>query len=209
VRWPLLALLALLPLGLALVRGSETVTAVAATLALVGAVLTLSAADAVARRGRTAEYRARWDLPDFLDTRVAAASFLTISAESCEERRDDEDGRWERWDRWGEGGDGIRRRLEVMVVLNFWEEVASAYNHDLLDRSWFRTDLAWQLSHNWERAEWFIRRYRTEAEDADFFCEWQTAIQALCFDLKQQADAAQRRALSVGPGDDILYVRRD
>lgn len=167
--------------------------------------MTLSSADAIARRGRTAEYRARWDKPDLFATRVAAAAFLTLGADEGQARREEE-ARWEEWCSWAQDRDGTRRRLEVMAVLNFWEEVASAYNRDFLDEPWFRTDLAWQLLHNWERAEWFIRRYRTEAQDADFFCEWQIAIQSLCFDLKRQSDAARRRALTVEPGKDILYV---
>lgn len=202
------ALFAMALLVLAIVLGAEIVTAFAATLALIGAVLTLGHADATARRGRTAEYRARWDHPDLHATRVAAADFLAIPSTEQEAREEAEDARWQLWCRWARGSMGTRRRLEVMVILNFWEEVASAYNHRLLDNAWFRTDLAWQMMHNWERAEWFIRRYRTEAEDADFFCEWQIAIQALCFDLKRQSDEAGRRAREVEPGKDILYVPR-
>jgi len=202
------ALLAVALLALAIALGTEVVTAFAATLALVGAVLTLGHADATARRGRTAEYRARWDHTDLRARRVAAAEFLTLG-EPAEGHDTAEDARWELWNEWGDDTDGIGRRLDVMAVLNFWEEVASAYNQRLLDNAWFRTDLAWQMMHNWERAEWFIRRYRIEAEDADFFCEWQVAIQSLCAYLARQSYEARHRARTVGPREDILYISRD
>jgi hypothetical protein len=194
--WRTSAAVLTVPFIVLAVLDPEGATAVAAGLALVGAVWTLDHADRLARRARTAEYRARWDHPEFLDTRVAAAEFLSSSEKSGDER----------WDEWLSTMDA-KHRLQVMAVLNYWEEVASAYNQDLLDGAWFRTDLAWQLEHNWGRAGWFIRKFRVEQTNAAFFSEWQIAEAAVRADLEQQQQAGQALAqAALSRGEDLLDV---
>jgi hypothetical protein len=206
---PPVALLLLPALGALIALDPGVATAAAATLALVGGLLTLLHADATARRSRTAEYRARWDHPELVDTRVAASKFLTFTSTDPDVRRAEEEARWAEWNTWIAENRETKKRLQVMAVLNFWEEVSSAYNQDLLDKAWFQNDFAWQLMHNWNRAGWFIRCFRTEFEDADFFCDWQIAIEAVRDDLGRQTEDARRRAREVGPYEDILYVPRD
>jgi hypothetical protein len=100
-----------------------------------------------------------------------------------------------------------KSRLQITAILNYWEEVASAYNQNLLDNDWFRTDLAWQLSDNWERAGWFIRVSRREECNAAICGEWQVACEAVASDLKRQRETGQRSASeALARGDDLLKV---
>jgi hypothetical protein len=171
-------------------------TAAAAGLALIGAVVTLDHADVTAKRGRTAEYRARWDHPDLLAARIAAADFLSVP-------ESDQDARWREW----KAGMETKKRLLLMAILNFWEEVSSAYNQDLLDGDWFCTDLAWELQYAWERAEWFIRKYRTEDQNASGYCEWQMALEAVRGDVERQLKVGRLRAeRALARNEDVLYV---
>lgn len=171
-------------------------TALAAGLALFGAALTLTHADATAKRNRTAEYQARWDHPDLLDTRIAAGDFL-------EDADREEDERWEEWSIDME----TKLRLQLMAVLNFWEEVSGAYNQGLLDNEWFGKDFAWELMYNWERAEWFIRKYRTEDRNALGYSEWQRALEAVKSELDLQTRVGEIRAeQALAQKEDILYI---
>lgn len=177
---------------------SDVATAVAAGVALVGAAATLEHADATARRARTAEYRARWDHPELLAARIAAAEFLNA-------QESEQDKRWLEWDT----DMGTEKRLQLMSVLNFWEEVSSAFNQDLLDRDWFCTDLAWELLYSWERAEWFIRKYRIEDKNAAGYCEWQVALEAVRGDVEKQLKEGRLRAeAALANGEDILKVNQ-
>jgi hypothetical protein len=161
-------------------------------------VWTLSHADATARRTLTAEYRARWDHPDLLEARVVAAEFLDLE-------NTDEDKRW----RERMTAMTMEKRVQLMAILNYWEEVASAYNQGLLDNEWFRTDLAWQLEHNWNRAKWFIRKYRIEEVNAAFYSEWQIAFEAVKADLERQFDQGQCLAEeALASGEDLLHVQQ-
>ncbi len=102
---------------------------------------------------------------------------------------------------------GTKKRLQLMAVLNFWEEVSSAFNQDLLDRNWFCTDLAWELQYSWERAEWFIRKYRTEDCNASGYCEWQLALEAVRGDIERQLKVGRLRAeRALAQKEDILYI---
>lgn len=199
-RWRLaklsIALLFASSFAVLVVADSEAATASAAGLALLGAVFTLDHADVTARRARTAEYRARWDHPDLLEARIAAAEFLN-APESEHDRR------WKAWQTDME----TKTRLQLMAVLNFWEAVSSAYNQDLVDREWFRTDLAWELIYAWERAEWFIRKYRVEEKNASGSCEWQVALEDVQGDVTQQINAGEQRAeRALARGEDLLAV---
>lgn len=197
---PWVMFLLLIAFGVGLAFDANAATGTIAALALIGGILTLSHGDATARRTRTAEYRARWEHPELLDARVATTEFLTLSDA-------DEEVRWSEWTRWVGEGRKTKTRLQVMTILNFWEEVGSAYNQDLLDQRWFRTDLAWLLEQNWERAGWLIRRFRTEDQNAGFFCEWQIAVESVAEDLRLQAEAGRKRATNAASqGDDLLYV---
>jgi hypothetical protein len=94
-----------------------------------------------------------------------------------------------------------------MAILNFWEEVASAFNEGLLDGDWFRSNLAWTLEDNWQRASWFIRKYREEDTNASFYCEWQIAVEAVKPSLeKQNAEGKRRAEGAIERKEDLLYV---
>ncbi len=192
-------MLALLPFYVGLVfLDANAATATAAGLALIGAVWTLSHADATTRRALTAEYRARWDHPDLLEARVVAAEFLDLT-------NTDEDTRWQERTTTMT----MEKRVQLMAILNYWEEVASAYNQDFLDSEWFRTDLAWQLEHNWNRAKWFIRKYRVEEVNAAFYSEWQIALESIKADVERQLDQGRRLAEeALARGEDLLEVRQ-
>ena len=148
-----LASTVLLPVVVWLIlRAPLVATAVAAVLAIAGAALTVGHADSVARRQRTADYRARWDHPNFVEARTVASDFLNHVGV-------DEAAAWAAWQESLTAGTYTKERLQFVAVLNFWEEVASAFNQDFLDNDWFRSDLAYILDDNWQRAAWFIRRY--------------------------------------------------
>jgi hypothetical protein len=173
-------------------------TAVAAGLALLGAALTLSHADAAARRNRTAEYQARWDHPELLEARIAAGDFLEDASRS-------EDERWEKWS----VDMATKTRLHLMAVLNFWEEVSGAYNQGLLDNDWFGKDFGWELLYNWERAEWFIRKYRTEDQNALGYSEWQRTLEAVKLGLELKSKVGEIRAKqALAQREDILYINQ-
>lgn len=193
------ALVVLLPFIGLIVIDASVATAVAAAFALLGAVWTLSQAEATARRTLTAEYRGRWDHSDLLDARIATSDFLSL-------RGTDADARWHEWEEWLKTGAETKKRLQVMGMLNYWEQVASAYNQGFLDRAWFRTDLAWLLKHNWDRAGWFIRKFRVEYKNAAFFCEWQKAVEVVGPDLERQREEGEERAReALARGDDLLH----
>lgn len=190
----LFALVALPPYIGLIVLDADAATAGAAGLALLGAVWTLHHSDATARRELTTEYRARWDHPDLLEARSLTADFLADP---------DKEGRWQEW----MTNMDTKKRLQITAILNYWEEVASAYNQDLLDNAWFRTDLAWQLNENWKRAGWFIRKSRRAECNAAICGEWQTACKAVADDLKRQREAGRRAAKeAIDRGDDLLKV---
>jgi hypothetical protein len=194
-----LVVLLLVPYGVLVVLDPNAATAVAAGLALIGAAWTLGHADATARRTRTGEYRARWDHPEFFEARSTASDFFNAHGQ--------EEERWKEWKGWIEHGRATSKRLHIIAVLNFWEEVASAYNQNLLDNDWFRTDLAWQLDYNWERVKWFVRKFRCEQENTAFWCEWQVAVKAVKPDLARQEEDGRRRAeAALENGEDLLSV---
>jgi hypothetical protein len=194
--------IALLPIyGGLVVLNATVATAVAAGLALVGAAWTLGQSDATARRTRTVEYRARWDQPAFFEARQTASDFLNVSGS--------EDQRWLEWRSWVKRGRKTSERLHIMAVLNFWEEVASAYNQNLLDNEWFQSDLAWQLTHNWNRSKWFVNKFRTEEKNVAFFSEWQVSVKAVTPALKaQEADGKRRAEEALRQGRDLLTVEQ-
>lgn len=100
-------------------------------------------------------------------------------------------------------------RLQLMAVLNFWEEVSSAYNQDFLDSEWFSTNLGWELLFTWERAEWFLRKYREEDKNAAGYCEWQRALEAVRGDIERQLrDGRKRAERALERKEDILKVSR-
>ena len=114
-----------------------------------------------------------------------------------------QDTRWREWDTDMD----TEKRLQLMAILNFWEEVSSAYNQDLLDKDWFCTDLAWELQYAWERAEWFIRKYRVEDQNASGYCEWQLALEDVRKDVKRQQEVGRLRAeRALARDEDVLYV---
>lgn len=176
---------------------ASVATAVIAGLALLGAIWTIRQADASSRRTLTAAYSARWDHPDLLEARVVASNFLRLDGT-------DEDARWGEWNKELLGA---AKSIQVMAILNFWEEVASAYNEGLLDDVWFRSNLAWTLEDNWDRAAWFIRRYRCEDKNASFYSEWQLAVEAVEDDLAMQSERGRQRAEeAIAREEDLLHV---
>jgi hypothetical protein len=172
-------------------------TAVIAGLALIGAIWTIRQADASSRRALTAAYSARWDHPELLEARVITSDFLRLDGT-------EEDARWEEWNKELLGA---AKSIQILAILNFWEEVASAFNEGLLDDVWFRSNLAWTLEDNWDRAAWFIRRYRHEDKNACFYSEWQLAVEAVQDDLAEQGEQGRRRAAeAIARGEDLLRV---
>jgi len=179
------------------VLDASVATAVIAGLALIGAIWTIRQADASSRRALTAAYSARWDHPELLEARVVTSDFLRLDGT-------EEDARWEEWNKELLGA---AKSIQVMAILNFWEEVASAFNEGLLDDAWFRSNLAWTLEDNWARAAWFIRRYRREDKNASFYSEWQIAVEAVEDDLAEQSAQGRRRAIeALTRSEDLLYV---
>lgn len=79
-------------------------------------------------------------------------------------------------------------------MLSFWEGAASAYNQNLLDNEWFKTDFAWQMRQSWERAAWFISRYRRKEGNVNFWSEWQVAVDEVKDDLDRQEEDGNARA---------------
>lgn len=192
----LLALLFLLPYAALVVIDANAATATAAGLAIIGAVWTLHHSDATERRILTTGYRARWDHPDFLEARIATAEFLADP---------DKAARWHEW----MTSMKTKKRLQITAVLNYWEEVAGAYNQNFLDNGWFRTDLAWQLEDNWRRAGWFIRQDRHTSCNAAICAEWQIAYEDVKADLERQRQAGRETAKkAIERGEDLLEVRQ-
>lgn len=184
------------PYAVLVACNAEAATAVAAGLALIGAAWTLKHSETASRRSLTAEYRARWERPELIAARVAVADFIELE-------NADEDSRWREWKETMD----VEARLRLVAVLNFWEAVGTAYNHDLLDNDWFRDELAWEMQYSWERAGWFIRKFRVEDRNAAGYCEWQRAWEAVRGDLEQQsAEGSQRLEEALARDEDVLYV---
>lgn len=190
------ALIALPLLFVVAFLDADLAAALAAPLALVGVGLQLAENQRQARSTLTYNYLARWEHPDFFPSREAAGRFLELSKSTPDDR----------WRQWVEGGDPPQTRIQITAVFDFWEEVAGAYNHGLLDDDVFRSGMAHLLNAQWERWEWFISKARED--DANVFGEWWTARECVKSEIEQLHEHGKRRAVeALSQGEDLLKIR--
>jgi hypothetical protein len=65
------------------------------------------------------------------------------------------------------------------------------------------------LVDNWDRAAWFIRRYRHEDMNAGFYREWQIAVEVVRPGLEEQDVEGRRLAEeALERGEDLLDVKQ-
>ncbi|HVA19646.1 MAG TPA: hypothetical protein VMU55_05690 [Solirubrobacteraceae bacterium] len=141
------------------------VTATVALLALLGTVRQL-------RQTRAHHYLQRYDEPQLLPYIVKTHAVIkddgTVST------------RIAKWDKMS-----FAEQLDVLLFLNFWEELASMYNRKLVDRKivaeWFG-DAA--IAY-WQMAEWLVLHQRKELPEDGIYSEWET----MCAHIKRRRAA--------------------
>jgi hypothetical protein len=68
-------------------------------------------------------------------------------------------------------------RLDVLSVLNFFEELAGEYNDGLLEEDSAHRTVAYFAIGMWEAAEWFVLWQRATSGEHRFYEQWETMYQ--------------------------------
>lgn len=127
---------------------AQIATAAIACLALLGAVIQIRLARAATRRNLAYEYFKRFNDPTMHRYRVCATEFLNVKGPREAAH----------WDQWRSRGLTQTKRLEIVLVLNFFEELAGMYNRKLVDRDVVCEAFYAYSTEEWDKAWWFIER---------------------------------------------------
>jgi hypothetical protein len=168
----------------------DSVTAVAAVAALIGALISIQASRTIARRELTYAYVARANGTELLPHVARLARFLNLKEppqrvddlhwqQLGETERATIVGRWRalgdeerevaKWAQWSamephEQGD-------IVVFMNFMEELAGAYNLNLLDKPSVKKHINAGSQMRFRSASWFVTRAR--GRSLRVFIEWE------------------------------------
>jgi hypothetical protein len=82
----------------------------------------------------------------------------------------------------------FRERIDVLVVLNFWEEMAGMYNRELVDQQIIVDYFGDAAIAFWERSMWLAMYLRGPGPGKAIYNEWEK----MCLDIKVKR-AQQRR----------------
>jgi hypothetical protein len=146
----------------ALTAWSGFALALFAAAALVGTAISIHHARQEARRARTYEYMRRLFATDFMPLVTRTRVFLQSGAE--DRSKPTRDGKKGAVDRARARFEKMKpsERAEIILVLNFFEEMSGTYQAGLLDREIAANMLAPFAIQLWREAEWFIQDRRRE-----------------------------------------------
>jgi hypothetical protein len=156
---------------------AEGATAAIALLALLGTVRQL-------RQTRAHQYLQRYDEPQLLPYIDKAHEVLT---------RGDAD-KSTRIDRWEDMS--FRDQLDVLLFMNFWEEMAGMYNRKLVDRKIIDEYFGDPAIYYWKTSKWLALLMREQMPDAKIYNEWERMCSEMEPRLKPTQAPARPRASS-------------
>jgi hypothetical protein len=149
-----------MPAGLALDQWSDVaqcVIAVAAVLALIGAVVQIRSANRNARRVRAYEYADRFNRPEM--RRSAGEWREYLEAHTYDDFKNL---------RWVE-------RNERLLLANVIEEVAAMYHRRVVDRDVAAEAVGVYVEGLWEVSKTFIAEARSD-KGPNIFCDWEAMV---------------------------------
>jgi len=153
--------------------------------ALVGAWLQLRLTRKTTLETRAHEYLERYSAPGLIDYRVKA--HLLIGKET-------HPGQWalliEVWELMS-----FREKQEVLVVMNFWEELAGMYNRDLVDKKIIREYFGDVIRDFWKRSAWLRDHAQSQYPGDNVYNE----LDLMCKDLSKEDLALRGRTIPRTP----------
>jgi hypothetical protein len=160
-----------IPLGAALGSWSEFATAVFAGVALFGAWFQLRQTRNTTLETRTHEYMQRYSSPQLIPYQTVAHPLIGAELEPG-----DRQARIETWK-----GMPFEEKQEVLIVMNFWEELASMYNRKLVDRTVIHEYFTEAIYDFWEKSEWLRTFIKSQHEEgARVYNEFEDMCRDLC-----------------------------
>ncbi|MGA8364647.1 MAG: hypothetical protein WB709_09015 [Solirubrobacteraceae bacterium] len=147
-----------IPLGDTLGSWSEFATAIFAGVALFGAWFQLRQTRNAGLETRTHEYMQRYSSPELIPYQTVAHPLIGAALDPS-----DPEARTARIEKWK--GMSFEKKQEVMIVMNFWEELASMYNRKLVDRTIIHEYFAGVIYDFWEQSEWLRTFIKSQYAD--------------------------------------------
>lgn len=205
------AVLAIAAVILLVVTGSkisDSIVATSAIVALLGAFGSIRSGRNIARQELTYSYVARYNSPDLLAHWGRLNSFWKLDepagslnnvrwTELTEAERIDIYRSWlsvdarerekQKWGQWQAMEPS--ERADMLVFMNFMEELAGAYNLGLLDPRSVEKHLAFGARSRYNRGEWWIERLRDQRGDRGLLREWELMIEDLRY-VSERSPAA-------------------
>lgn len=159
---------------------AELITAGVAICAFCGAVVQLRQTRRTTLETRAHEYLRRYDAPRLLPYIDRAHTVVGSKEPSAQETRF----RLRAWERLS-----FRDRLDVLVMLNFWEELAGMYNRDLVDKKIIDEYFGDAALEFWKRSLWLQHHLQEQQAGEAVYNEWQE----MCCDLVWQRRVRRSR----------------
>jgi hypothetical protein len=160
---------------------AEAITAFIAALAFGGAVYQLRQARRTTLETRAHEYLRRYGEPLLLP--YLEKAHFAIGRDWTALSPSELQVRIETWEQLS-----FRCRIDVLVVLNFWEELAGMYNRELVDQQIIVDYFGDAAIAFWERSMWLAVHLRGPSPGKAIYNEWEK----MCLDIKVKR-AQQRR----------------
>ncbi len=152
---------------------AQIAIAVVTTGAVIVAIVQIANFRSAAKRSAAFRYFERWSEAGALKFIAQTSAFLTVSDEGQKE---------DRWREWKTKE--LVERLQILLMINFWEELAGLYNARLVDQKVIRQYLGGICVELWELGEWFFERCQTENPLA--LLEWQAMYRNIKKPLSSQ-----------------------
>ena len=154
---------------------SQIALALIAFGALIGAIAQIRAARSGSRVAITYNYTERFSAITSQHL-TAAYNLFDLGSETADEKFT----AFLQWD--------PPKQLDALMIPNLIEEIAGMYNHKLLHKE-ITADFFGVLAQDmWELGAWFIERYRTHANDLNFYSQWELML----VDLGRAPDAGMQ-----------------
>jgi hypothetical protein len=174
-----------MPPAAALGPWSEFATAVFAGVALFGAWYQLRQTRNTALETRTHEYMQRYGSPELVPYQTLAHPLI-----GAELKPGDREARIAMWERMS-----FKKKQEVLIVMNFWEELASMYNRKLVDRTVIHEYFADVIYDFWEKSEWLRTYIQSKLEEgARVYNEFEDMCRDLAERDRRRRGYAMRRS---------------
>ncbi len=142
---------------------AQIVLAASALVAVMVATAQVLSARSATKQTLTYNYMERFNSPELLPFHQKTADLFRSRTPADEGERYADFLKWDQKD-----------KLAVLVVPNFFEEVAGMYNHGLLDRNVAKVYFGELGQDLWASGSWLIERWRKT--DAGYFEEWEKML---------------------------------